>query len=47
MWEYPTTRAFTDARMNRIGGGAVEVLKQIISNSLLPRRRKNKLTWNC
>lgn len=38
MWEYPITRAFADARMSRIGGGAVEVMKQIIANSLLPKR---------
>ena len=37
MWEYPITRAFADARMSRIGGGAVEVMKQIIANSLLPK----------
>jgi acyl-CoA dehydrogenase len=38
MWEYPITRAFADARMSRIGGGAVEVMKQIIANSLLPKQ---------
>lgn len=37
MWEMPITRAYADARMTRIGGGAVEVMKQIIANSLLPR----------
>lgn len=37
MWEYPITRAFADARMSRIGGGATEVMKQIIANSLLPK----------
>lgn len=40
MWEYPITRAFADARMSRIGGGAVEVMKQIIANSLLPKQAK-------
>ncbi|MGD9603861.1 MAG: acyl-CoA dehydrogenase family protein [Gammaproteobacteria bacterium] len=38
MWEYPIARAFVDARMARIAGGAVEVMKQIISNALLPKR---------
>jgi acyl-CoA dehydrogenase len=38
MWEYPIARAFVDARMARIGGGAIEVMKQIIARSLLPRR---------
>lgn len=40
MWEFPITRAFADARMSRIGGGAVEVMKQIIANSLLPKQAK-------
>ena len=41
--EYPIARAFVDARMCRIGGGAVEVMKQIIAQSLLPTpRRKSK-----
>jgi acyl-CoA dehydrogenase len=37
MWEYPITRAFADARMCRIGGGAAEVMKQIIANQILPK----------
>ncbi len=37
MWEYPIARAFVDARMSRVGGGAIEVMKQIIGRSLLPR----------
>ena len=40
MWEYPIARAFADARMCRVGGGAVEVMKQIIGNSLLPKVRR-------
>ena len=40
MWEMPIARAFVDARMCRIGGGTVEVMKQIIANSLLPKVRK-------
>ncbi len=39
MWEYPIARAWADARMGRIGGGASEVMKQIIGNSLLPKVR--------
>jgi alkylation response protein AidB-like acyl-CoA dehydrogenase len=34
MTEYPIARAFVDARMSRIGGGAIEVMKQIIGRSL-------------
>jgi len=37
LWEYPITRAFAEARMSRIGGGATEIMKQIIANSLLPK----------
>ena len=37
MLEYPIARAFVDARMTRLGGGAVEVMRQIIANSILPR----------
>ena len=37
MWEFPIARAYADARMCRIGGGTVEVMKQIIGNSLLPK----------
>ena len=39
MWEYPIARAFADARMCRVGGGAAEVMRQIIGNALLPKAR--------
>ncbi len=34
MWEYPVCRAYADARIVKIAGGAVEVMKQIISRDL-------------
>jgi acyl-CoA dehydrogenase len=34
MTEYPISRAFVDARMTRIGGGTIEVMKHIIGRSL-------------
>ena len=37
MWEYPIARAFVDARLGRIGGGSVEVMKQIIARDMLPK----------
>jgi len=40
MTEFPIARAFVDARMGRIGGGSVEVMKQIIARSILPDNRK-------
>ena len=39
MWEMPITRAYADARMTRIAGGSVEVMKQIISRALLTQNR--------
>lgn len=40
MWEYPIARAYADARMGRIAGGSIEVMKQIIARDMLPRQRK-------
>ena len=40
MWEYPIARASADARMTRIGGGSIEVMKQIIGRDLMPKRDK-------
>jgi len=40
MVEYPIARAFVDARLGRIGGGSVEVMKQIIARSMLPKNAK-------
>ncbi|HTO51267.1 MAG TPA: acyl-CoA dehydrogenase family protein [Burkholderiales bacterium] len=40
MWEYPIARAYADARMTRIGGGSIEVMKQIIGRDLMPKREK-------
>ena len=40
MTEYPIARAFVDARMARIGGGSIEVMKQIIARSMLPDKRR-------
>lgn len=39
MHEYPIARAFIDARITRIAGGATEVMKQIISRDLFKHRR--------
>ena len=37
MWEYPVCRAYADARIVKIAGGAVEVMKQIIARDLFSR----------
>jgi alkylation response protein AidB-like acyl-CoA dehydrogenase len=34
MQEYPIARAYADARVTRIYGGATEVMKEIIGRSL-------------
>ena len=37
MREYPIARAFVDARLNRIAGGSIEVMKHIIGKDLAKR----------
>ena len=34
MWEYPIARAYADARVQRIFGGASEIMKEIIGRTL-------------
>ncbi|MCA0239272.1 MAG: acyl-CoA dehydrogenase family protein [Proteobacteria bacterium] len=40
MWEYPIARAYADARITRIAGGSIEVMKQIIGRSLLAEAQR-------
>lgn len=40
MWEYPIARAYADARVVRIAGGSIEVMKQIIGRSLFPKKER-------
>lgn len=39
MWEYPIARAYADARIVRIAGGSIEIMKMIIGRSLFAGRR--------
>ncbi len=39
MEEYPISRAYTDARIQRIYGGASEIMKEIISKELLGKQK--------
>lgn len=39
MEEYPISRAYTDARIQRIYGGASEIMKEIISKDLLGKQK--------
>jgi alkylation response protein AidB-like acyl-CoA dehydrogenase len=34
MWEYPITRAYADARVQRIFGGTNEIMKEVITRSM-------------
>jgi alkylation response protein AidB-like acyl-CoA dehydrogenase len=38
MLEYPIARAYVDARITRIAGGAAEIMKQIIARDIFARR---------
>ncbi|WP_018990672.1 acyl-CoA dehydrogenase family protein [Aromatoleum toluclasticum] len=43
MWEYPIARAYADARIVKIAGGAIEVMKHIIGRSLFnPKKSADK-----
>jgi alkylation response protein AidB-like acyl-CoA dehydrogenase len=34
MWEYPITRAYADARVQRIYGGTNEIMKKVITRAM-------------
>ena len=38
MWEYPITRAYADARIVKIAGGSIEIMKTIISREMFKGR---------
>jgi len=40
MWEYPIARAYADARIVKIAGGSVEIMKTIIAREMFKGRRK-------
>jgi alkylation response protein AidB-like acyl-CoA dehydrogenase len=41
MWEYPIARAYADARIVKIAGGSIEVMKHIISRQMIADYRKS------
>jgi alkylation response protein AidB-like acyl-CoA dehydrogenase len=41
MWEYPIARAYADARIVKIAGGSIEVMKHIIGRQMVAEYRKN------
>jgi len=42
MWEYPISRAFADARIVKIAGGSIEIMKHIIGRSLFSASRSSE-----
>ncbi len=40
MWEYPIARAYADARIIKIAGGSIEIMKQIIGRNLFGMDKK-------
>lgn len=40
MWEYPIARAYADARIVKIAGGSIEIMKTIISREMFKGRLK-------
>jgi len=42
MWEYPIARAYADARIVKIAGGSIEVMKHIIGRQMLTDYRKSQ-----
>jgi len=38
MWEYPITRAYADARIVKIAGGSIEIMKTIIARDMFKGR---------
>jgi alkylation response protein AidB-like acyl-CoA dehydrogenase len=38
MWEYPICRAYADARVVKIAGGSVEIMKEIIARDIFKDR---------
>jgi acyl-CoA dehydrogenase len=39
MWEYPIARAYADARVVKIAGGSIEIMKKIIGGDLFSKAR--------
>lgn len=46
MWEYPIARAYADARIVKIAGGSIEVMKHIIGRKLFEHARPTTAAGN-
>ena len=46
MWEYPIARAYADARIVKIAGGSIEVMKHIIGRNLFANHKLRRENGN-
>ncbi|WP_018990727.1 acyl-CoA dehydrogenase family protein [Aromatoleum toluclasticum] len=44
MWEYPIARAYADARIVKIAGGSIEIMKYLIGRNLFAEKKPRELT---
>ena len=42
MWEYPICRAYADARVVKIAGGSIEIMKYLIGRDMFKHHKHNK-----
>ena len=42
MWEYPIARAYADARIVKIAGGSIEIMKMIIAREMFKGKLKSR-----
>lgn len=43
MWEYPIARAYADARIVKIAGGSIEIMKHIIGRDMVANHRRRSV----
>ena len=42
MWEYPICRAYADARVVKIAGGSIEIMKYLIGRDMFKHHKLGK-----
>jgi len=47
MWEYPIARAYADARIVKIAGGSMEIMKYLIGRNLFSGRKPREVSSPC
>jgi long-chain-acyl-CoA dehydrogenase len=43
MWEYPIARAYADARIVKIAGGSIEIMKYLIGRNLFAEKKAHEV----